>query len=60
MKNLKKLKKELKEIQQKPPRMGVHPTKVIPDKTKYSRKHKHKDKQDASKLPSRKREFLKE
>lgn len=37
-----RLKKKLEELKRKPPRMGVYPTKVIPDKTKYRRKPKHK------------------
>lgn len=43
-KNKKKTIKELEEELRKPLkiRTGVHPTKVIPDKTKYSRKQKHK------------------
>jgi hypothetical protein len=41
-KTLKQLQKELEQAQAKPPRMGVQPTKVIPDKTKYKRKRKHK------------------
>jgi hypothetical protein len=41
-KTLKQLQKELEQTQAKPPRMGVQPTKVIPDKTKYKRKRKHK------------------
>lgn len=39
-----KQKEELKKIMRKPPRMGVKPTKVVPDKTKYSRKKKHRSK----------------
>lgn len=34
---------ELEELKYKPPRAGVRPTKVVPDKTKYTRKIKHKD-----------------
>ena len=41
-KTLNQLQKELEKVQAKPPRMGVQPTKVIQDKTKYKRKRKHK------------------
>jgi len=37
-----KQKDALKKLAQKPPRMGVKPTKVIRDKTKYTRKNKHR------------------
>jgi hypothetical protein len=40
----KKQKEELKKLSQKAPRAGVHYTKIVPDKTKYTRKKKHKDK----------------
>lgn len=36
-----KQKEELKRLMRKAPRAGVHHTKVVPDKTKYSRKRKH-------------------
>ena len=39
-----KQKAELKKISQKAPRAGVRNTKVVPDKTKYTRKKKHKGK----------------
>jgi len=39
-----KQKEELKKLMRKPPRAGVHHTKVVPDKTKYSRKRKHRSK----------------
>ena len=42
IKSEKKLKEELEKLKTKAPRSGVHPTKVIPDKTKYSRKKKHR------------------
>ena len=35
-------KKDLEKLKLKAPRSGVHPTKVVPDKTKYTRKTKHK------------------
>jgi hypothetical protein len=34
-------KKEMKRIREKAPRAGVHHTKIVKDKTKYSRKRKH-------------------
>lgn len=40
-----KQKQELKKISQKPPRAGVYPSKIIKDKTKYTRKNKHKNKE---------------
>jgi hypothetical protein len=40
----KKQQEELKKLAMKPPRAGVQPTKVVPDKTKYTRKKKHKGK----------------
>lgn len=39
-----KQKEELKKLSQKAPRAGVHHTKVVPDKTKYTRKKKHRRK----------------
>lgn len=38
-----KLKKELEKLKNRPPRAGVHPTKVFKDKTKYNRKDKYKN-----------------
>lgn len=40
--SINKLKKKLNDLRTKPPRLGVHPTKVFKDKTKYTRKKKHK------------------
>lgn len=38
-----KMREELEELKYKAPRSGVRPTKVVPDKTKYTRKIKHKN-----------------
>lgn len=43
MKSINTLKGELNELKTKAPRSGVRHTKVVPDKTKYTRKVKHKD-----------------
>lgn len=48
IKTLSQLKKEMELLKYKTPRAGVHPTKVVPDKTKYTRKKKHKDKNGQS------------
>lgn len=40
--SINKLREELERLKRKAPRAGVRPTKVIPDKTKYTRKEKHK------------------
>jgi hypothetical protein len=37
-KTIPQMKEELRRLKFKPPRFGVQPGKVIPDKTKYSRK----------------------
>lgn len=42
-KTIPQLQAQLKSLQSKAPRAGVLPSKVIPDKSKYSRKKKHKD-----------------
>ena len=42
-KTINQLKEELEKSKYKPPRAGVHPTKVIPDKRKYDRKRDKKD-----------------
>lgn len=44
IKTERQLQKELQELKIKAPRVGVLPTKVVPDKTKYTRKIKHKGK----------------
>lgn len=36
------MKERLEEMKIKAPRAGVRPTKVVPDKTKYTRKTKHR------------------
>ena len=36
------MKKELEDLKHKAPRAGVRPTKVFKDKTKYTRREKHK------------------
>ncbi len=38
----KQMKEVLKELKYKAPRTGVIHTKVVPDKTKYTRKKKHR------------------
>jgi len=40
--------KEMKKLLIKAPRAGIKPTKVIKDKTKYSRKEKHKKWEDGN------------
>ena len=42
-KSIKKYEQELEELKHKAPRAGVHPTKVHKDKSKYTRKKKHKN-----------------
>lgn len=40
---IKALNEALNSMKSKAPRSGVRHTKVVPDKTKYTRKKKHKD-----------------
>jgi len=39
----KEFEEKLEKLKYTPPRAGIHPTKVHKDKTKYTRKKKHKD-----------------
>lgn len=39
---LKKLKEKLQELKWRPPRFGVRNGRIFKDKTKYTRKRKHK------------------
>jgi len=48
MKTVAQAKKLLEKLKYKAPRVGVHPTKVVPDKTKYTRKKKHRKKNEQS------------
>lgn len=37
-----RMRQELEDLKHKAPRAGVRPTKIVPDKTKYTRKVKHR------------------
>ncbi len=42
IKSERQLKEELEKLKRKAPRVGVRPTKVVPDKTKYNRAREKK------------------